>query len=101
MKKLYSSHHLPLIGYLQGVLENEGIASIIRNEHLSGGVGELPPDACWPEIWVLEDADFERAKTVLVEHFDDDPGTPWTCPCCGELIDGVFQQCWNCGCEHP
>jgi hypothetical protein len=26
---------------------------------------------------------------------------PWTCPQCGERIEGQFGVCWQCGAERP
>ena len=25
----------------------------------------------------------------------------WACRGCGEIIDGPFEQCWNCGADMP
>ncbi len=103
MKKVYSSHDPMLVAQLRGVLEDNHIACVMRNEFLMGAAGELPPMECWPEIWVLEDFQYERAR-ALVEGFleaSDGPREPWTCGRCGEAVDPPFSQCWRCGFEHP
>lgn len=43
----------PLIaGHIAAVLEARGIHCLVRNRHLMGGSGEIPPLEAWPEIWV-------------------------------------------------
>ena len=44
----------------------------------------------------------ERARE-LVEQELHGPGLEepaWTCPGCGERIEGQFTECWNCGRER-
>jgi hypothetical protein len=103
MKKVYGSHDPLLIGQLREVLEAQHIGCITRNDYLMGAAGELPPTECWPEIWVLDDAQAERAR-ALVDAFlaaAEAPGGPWRCPRCEEALDGAFSQCWRCGYERP
>ncbi len=65
MRRLFT-HHDPLVaGYLHATLESLGIKALIKNNYLSGALGELPPTAAWPEVWVIHDTDFTRAETIL------------------------------------
>ncbi len=52
MQRVYSAHDVMTIGYLQQVLEGSGIECMIRNQYLSGAAGGLPPNECWPELWI-------------------------------------------------
>ena len=50
MKRIYSEPNPIFIHQIKDLLEEKGIAAIIKNEFLSGGVGELPPTEVWPEL---------------------------------------------------
>ena len=105
MKKIYSSQNQMMVGYLKGILKDYGIACLIKNEHLSGAAGELPPIECWPELWVTQDCDAEVAQNLVAAVLGTDAANrnrvPWKCPNCGELVDGQFAACWNCCSDHP
>lgn len=102
MKKVFSTSDTLLVGHVSSVLESEGIRTFIKNEHLSGGIGELPAIECWPELWVVEAHDFKRAELIVGEFValaDAPPTTQasaWQCPACGELLEPQFTDCWNC-----
>lgn len=103
MKRLYGSHDPILLASLRDVLEANHIACVTRNDFLLGAAGELPPTECWPEIWVMEDWQLERAR-ALVEAFleaADIGASAWTCPRCRENVESQFSQCWHCGAERP
>ncbi len=68
MKKVYSSDSYYLVGHLRDLLEHHHIKCIAKNEFLFGGAGELPPTECWPELWIAEDFQYEKARQ-LVEGF--------------------------------
>ena len=100
MKKVYSSDNPIMAGHIHSLLEASGIDSHLRNMNLTGGIGELPINECWPEVWVNDDEDFETAKelieTTLAQAKINDP---WNCQC-GEFIEGQFEVCWACGYER-
>ena len=101
MKKIFSSAHELEIGFITSMLEEAGIAYTIRNQYLSGAIGELPPTECWPEIWVNHDEDHPRAMEIVnsasMEVYDRGP---WRCQC-GEENEGQFGSCWKCGRDRP
>jgi hypothetical protein len=98
MKRLTTHDSLAYVGLLKNVLEQSGIACVIRNDLLSGGVGEIPFLECLPELWVLEDKDLARAATLL-KNFEEPSGrtAQWCCAACGERNEGQFAVCWQCG----
>jgi hypothetical protein len=103
MKKVYSSDSFFLVGHLRDLLENHHIKCIAKNEFLLGGAGELPPTECWPELWIAEDFQYQKARE-LIEGFlasNAEPGSEWHCARCGECIEGQFSACWRCGVERP
>ena len=103
MKKVYSSDSFFLIGQLRELLERQHIRCIAKNEYLIGGAGELPPTECWPELWVVEDFQFDKARE-LVDGFlaaPEDAADEWLCAHCGERLEGQFSACWRCGTNRP
>lgn len=100
MKKVFSHENRLIVYNLKNVLQEQGIASMVENEFASGGVGDLSPFDTWPELWVVNDDDEERALKVI-ESLNQKPRQDWICPVCGEKNPGSFQFCWNCGAEAP
>lgn len=98
MKKLTSSESLITINHFKNVLESEGIASRIKNEHLGSIVGEMPFIEVWPELWVINDLDYDRAAQLInTAILDESPQDSWKCRKCGEENEGQFAACWSCG----
>ena len=98
MKKLTSADSLVTISHYRNLLESEGIACQIRNQHLSPLAGEIPFVEVWPELWVVNDLDFNRARELIdAAVSDESPQAPWRCRHCGEENEGQFGACWNCG----
>jgi hypothetical protein len=58
-------------------------------------MGELPPAECQAEVWVLDDADGEKAQQILRRPAVSGPD--WQCTHCGETLGAQFAQCWSCG----
>lgn len=77
-----------------------GYPATVERLHLSSLAGQLPPDQCWPEIW-LRHPEHEQAARQLLAQLADLPQRRWLCPRCGERIEGGFEQCWNCGAWMP
>jgi len=101
VKRVYGGDNGMLVGHLRELLEAQGIPCIVRNEFLGGGAGELPPNECWPELWVVETDDWARAQRLVEAQLGAGATTPWSCPGCGETIEGQFAQCWRCGQAAP
>ena len=92
MKKILSSQDIALIGLYKNLLEDNGIPTIIKNYYLTSGTGDIPPNECIPELWILEDDKLESALQLLTVE----KSSSWKCEC-GENISGQFHQCWKCG----
>ena len=98
MKRVATHELLAEIGHLKNVLEQAGIPCLVRNEQLSGGLGEIPFIDCFPELWVVRDDDLERARALVDQQrrgAADSSG--WRCGNCGESNEGQFSACWQCG----
>lgn len=98
MKKLTSADSLITINHYKNLLESEGIPTVIRNEHLSSILGEMPFTEVWPQLWVVNNLDHDRAlQLISAEVANESPETPWKCRRCGEKNEGQFGACWKCG----
>lgn len=84
-------------------LRAEGIDCLLRNDELSTALGEIPFVECYPELWVVDDEVWPRARLLLDKWLAEaeEPGPDWLCPGCGERIEGQFEVCWKCGREFP
>lgn len=96
MKTVYSASNMSLVSIFRDNLESYGINCWIKNEFLSAGVGEIPPIECWPQLCV-DDDDYEEAKRIVDEALAKNDRPVWQCAACGEVIEGQFTECWNCG----
>ena len=97
MQKVFSHESLVLVSHVRNLLDGAGISTIIKNERLSGALGEIPYLETWPELWVVNVADTDRARALIAEALVEAPSTPsWTCKQCGEVNEGQFAVCWQC-----
>ncbi len=100
MKKLHTFNpwQRPQAGMFRELLAGEGISCLVRNEQIVGAMGEIPFLECYPELWVVDDDVLPRARMLLEKWLKEDPSAePWTCPACGEVLEGQFGACWKCG----
>jgi hypothetical protein len=98
MKRVWIGSSLPDTAHFKNVLENAGVACIIRNRDLGGGLGDLPVFDCAPELWVLDDEHVSRAEALIRDSVRPaSRGAPWRCPACGESNEPQYGACWSCG----
>ena len=100
MKRVWSGTTLHDTAHLQNLLEQAGIASLIKHRELGSVIGDLPFLECSPELWVLRDEQAAPAAAVIREALRPDsaaPTTPWRCSECGENNEAQFAACWRCG----
>ena len=100
--RVFTSSDPVLAGLVHSVLEAAGIPCLLRNQYLTGALGELPVNECWPQVWVIDEHDAPRARRLVDETVPRDgaQGAAWTCPGCGEHLEAQFRQCWQCGACH-
>ncbi|HWB19521.1 MAG TPA: hypothetical protein VG711_04405 [Phycisphaerales bacterium] len=81
-------------------LEDAGIPT--AQEEQTGGVimySPIPMAALH-----VDKVNLEAAKKLMNEHVEEEATQDlgeWTCPKCGEHIEGTFDVCWNCGSDRP
>jgi rubrerythrin len=100
MKRLTTAPNLALATLWADLLSHAGVPTTVQRQYASSIAGEVPVDQTLPELW-LQDADqFEHARRLLHE-LRHPVSRRWVCPGCSELIEGPFEQCWNCGAAMP
>ena len=102
MTRVYVARHPTDAHLFKGILENEGIAALIRGEALFGARGEAPLTFdTLPSVWVLDAADVGRASALAREYSKSivslGPLPTWRCSTCREFVEEQFTACWNCG----
>jgi hypothetical protein len=90
------------VGLLKDLLEKSFVPCVTRNEYLSVASGGIPFTECYPELWILNDEDYPRAKEVLDRWLAPQLETPglWLCAHCEEEIEDQFASCWKCGAQR-
>lgn len=99
MRRIYSAASLPDAHMVAHLLGQAGIETRIFNENAQGGMGEIPFMHVWPEVWVIDDRDSERATQLVRELESTDTVSQVACSSCHEQNPANFQLCWNCGAQ--
>ena len=99
MKLVYTRPNLVLVVQTQSLIEFAGIECVVCNEYASGAIGELAPIDAWPELWVINDEDCDKAESHIEESHTSTQRAEWKCAGCGSLNPATFDLCWHCGSE--
>lgn len=103
MKLIHTAKHPTEAHLIKGLLEAEGVRASVLGDQLYGAYGELP---VLPTVWILDDTLAAHANRLVIEFLRGSAARRhghdrWTCPHCGEALEGQFTDCWNCGAERP
>lgn len=101
MKLIYTHENRLFVANIQNLLEQASIVSIWKNEHASSAIGELAPISAWPELWLVNDNDYDRAYAIIQAALAQHNLPEWICTRCKEINDPAFDYCWNCQLEKP
>ncbi len=101
MKLVYTHENRLFVANAYNLLEQNGIAAVWKNEFTSSAIGEVAPISAWPELWVMEDTDYNRAHTIISNAFAPNNLPEWVCAQCQETNEPAFELCWNCQSEKP
>jgi len=98
MRRLYEAADRFEAQRLIDLLQEHRIPAVMLGDYLSGAAGELPANI-FPAVWLVEEAQWYRANTLLKEFLAAPAATAddWRCPGCGETVEAGFDVCWNCG----
>ncbi len=103
MKELFRERDFTKVGYFQSVLETEGIATIVKNQHLTmSGLTEIPIPEFYPALCVMHDEDYPAAMEIIRRRITENAvnaDAEVNCHACGETNPGNFDVCWSCGSE--
>jgi len=100
MRRLATAPNLAIATVWTDLLRQGGIDASVQRAYASSIAGEVPPDQCLPEVWVMDDGQHADAA-VLLKQLRNAPHRHWVCPSCHERIEGPFEQCWSCGATMP
>ena len=101
MKLVYTHPNIIVVAQARSTIDFAGIKCMLRNEYACGAIGELAPIDAWPEVWVVNDRDFERASSLIEESQAETLEADWECVRCANRSPATFDSCWNCGIERP
>lgn len=100
MRRLIIAPNLALATLWTDWLCQAGVPTTVQRAFAGSIAGELPPDQAQPELWVTDERQWDEAGRLL-QAFRHPVSRRWACPGCTEVIDGPFDQCWNCGHAMP
>lgn len=103
MIEVYTARDVVDARLMKELLESRGLRAVARGEPLNILGIHIPLGRVFPSVWV-EEGDFERARQIVDdfqrslerEREAEAEAGPWTCPECGEELEGQFRECWNC-----
>ncbi|MDX1460574.1 MAG: DUF2007 domain-containing protein [Xanthomonadales bacterium] len=103
MLKVFEHFDLATVGHYQSVLEAEGIPTHLKNQYLTGALGDLPFVEAVPELWIINEKDLARANALIrgLREAQAQPRPDWSCPTCQAVVEGVFASCWKCQAPRP
>jgi hypothetical protein len=98
MIRVYGAADLQDAHIVLGLLRQAGIEATVLNEHARGGLGDIPFGEAYPEVWIEDDRDVQRARTIIHQYQSTPVNTATRkCAACGEESPANFDLCWNCG----
>lgn len=100
MKKVYTHENQFIVNNMKNIIEAENISTFLKNEFTQGAIGEIPAFETWPELWVKEEEDFDRAILIVEQTKHSSIGSEWMCNHCAEKNDPSFEVCWQCQREN-
>ena len=101
VKLVYTHPSLIVVAQARSTLEFAGLKCEVRNEFAAGAIGELAPIDAWPELWVVNDRDAERAVRLLEQSQVAAQKDDWRCRHCDQPNPSTFEFCWHCAADKP
>jgi len=100
MRRLAQAPNLAIATLWADVMRGCGLSITVQRAYASSIAGEIPPDQALPELWLGDESQLTEARRLLhlLQH---PPERRWVCGGCGELIEGPFDTCWQCGAAAP
>ena len=99
MIRLARAPNIAIASLWVDALKQAGFEASVQRYFMSSLAGEMPPDQCLPEVWLTHNNQESAAKQLL-DQLQNMPQRRWSCKC-GEIVEGGFEQCWQCGRDMP
>ena len=103
MQEVYTARDVVDARLMKELLESRGVRAVARGEPLSILGINIPLGRVFPSV-LVDETDFARARQIVDDFLQSleqeqgkDDAEPWTCPQCGENLEGQFRECWSCG----
>ena len=100
MKLIYTNENRIMVLNVKNVLMSHGIDVRLNNEFASSASGGLAPFDTWPEVWLLNKGDFDKAKQIIDAISHESNLESWQSNNCNEENDQSFDFCWSCHAEN-
>ena len=100
MRLIYTNENRIMVLNVKNVLMSYDIDVTLNNEFASSASGGLAPFDTWPEVWLLNDNDYDKAKKIIVSISLESNLEGWECKKCQEENDQSFDFCWSCHAEN-
>ena len=100
MKMVFSNENIFLVNNVKNLIEAQAIQTFIKNEFAQGAIGEVSAFDSWPELWIFNDSDLDRALEIVDKSLSGGSAADWICNNCGEQNDPSFEICWSCQGEN-
>jgi hypothetical protein len=86
------------VGLINGILEDAGIPTLVKNFTGGSNITEIPIPTLYPAIYVLIASKVDEAKDFIREFFAAKPESAgdWSCSECGAPVEGFLSECWAC-----
>ncbi len=96
MRRLAQTPNIAIAQLWCDMLSDQGFETTVQRYFISSIAGDVPPDQCAPELWLIDASQYDAALLAL-RQIQYTPQRRWVCAGCAELVEGGFTQCWNCG----
>lgn len=101
MIEIFRDASLIKVSLYQRKLEEQGIATLLKNESISMTEVQIP--VFYPALCIMEDKDHKRALEILKEVIrieeTEITAPDINCPACNEMNPANFEVCWSCAGE--
>jgi len=97
---VYTNENRFFVANAKNILDLHRVEVVLRNEHASSAIGEISPFDAWVELWVTDDADYDRACEIIESSVSPEGAAEWLCAQCGEANNASFEVCWKCQNEN-
>jgi hypothetical protein len=104
MIEIDQNHDFSKVELYQGILEDAGIETVLRNRSAVTMTTSVPIPSMYPNICGHTPEDATRARKLLAvyaESASSEVAADLECALCGEGNEGNFTECWSCLADCP